>query len=314
MEEVSIRDGFGKGILEAGKSDPRVVVLCADLTDSTRVEWFRDQFPDRFFEIGIAEQNMAGVAAGLALSGKIPFITSFAEFSPGRNWEQIRISIAYNQANVKIVGSHSGLTVGEDGATHQMLEDIALMRVLPGMVVIVPCDAEQTKKATLALAQHKGPGYLRVSRPVSPVITGPETEFEIGKAQVLKDGNDVTIIACGLLVPQALAAAENLESQGISVAVINNHTIKPLDKQTILTYARKTRAILTVEEHQISGGMGSAVAEALAQEYPCPIEFLGVRDSFGQSGKAMELLEEYHLTSPYIEDKVRWIIKRKGGK
>lgn len=314
MEEVSIRDGFGKGILEAGKSDPRVVVLCADLTDSTRVEWFRDQFPDRFFEIGIAEQNMAGVAAGLALSGKIPFITSFAEFSPGRNWEQIRISIAYNQANVKIVGSHSGLTVGEDGATHQMLEDIALMRVLPGMVVIVPCDAEQTKKATLALAQHKGPGYLRVSRPVSPVITGPETEFEIGKAQVLKDGNDVTIIACGLLVPQALAAAENLESQGISVAVINNHTIKPLDKQTILTYARKTRAILTVEEHQISGGMGSAVAEALVQEYPCPIEFLGVRDSFGQSGKAMELLEEYHLTSPYIEDKVRWIIKRKGGK
>jgi len=205
--------------------------LCADLIDSTRVEWFRDQFRI-VFEIGIAEQNMAGVAAGLALSGKIPFITSFAEFSPGRNWEQIRVSIAYNQANVKIVGSHSGLTVGEDGATHQILEDIALMRVLPNMVVVVPCDAEQAKKATVALAQHKGPGYLRVSRPVSPVVTGPETEFEIGKAQVLKDGSDVTIIACGLLVAQALAAAENLEKQGISVAVINNHTIKPLDKQT----------------------------------------------------------------------------------
>ena len=291
----SCRDGFGEALLELGRKSKDVVVVSADLAESTRCLEFGNKYPGRFFEVGVAEQNMAGVAAGLALEGLTPFICSFAVFSPGRNWEQIRVSICYNNVNVKIVSSHAGLNVGEDGATHQALEDIALMRVLPNMTVIAPCDFEETKKATLAAAKIKGPVYIRYGREKTPVITSKQSKFQIGKANILRQGKDVTIIACGPMVYEALVAADELAKQKISAEVINCHTIKPLDKATIINSAKKTKKVVTIEEHEVNGGLGSAVAEVLSQNYPVPIKILGVPDKFGESGTAQQLLNKYNL-------------------
>lgn len=305
------RDGYGDGLVLAGEKNKDVVVLCADLTESTRSQGFQKIFPERFVEMGVAEQNMASVAAGLALAGKVPFISSYAVFSPGRNNEQIRTTIAYNEANVKIAGAHAGISVGPDGATHQALEDIGLMRMLPGMTVIVPCDAEEAKKATVASAQIVGPVYLRFGREKTPVITTDHTPFKIGRAEVFKDGKDVVIFACGSLIYNALIAAVKLEEERISAAVVNIHTIKPLDGDTILKYAHKTRAVVTVEEHQIHGGFGSTIAEFLAKEMPTPMEFIGIRDLFGESGKPEELIEKYGLGAEAIKKAVREVLSRK---
>lgn len=313
VEQKAIRSGFGEGLVEAGEKNKNVVVLCADLKESTRVEEFSKKFPERFIELGVAEQNMAGVASGMAAMGKIPFIASYAIFSPGRNWEHVRTTICYNNTNVKIVGAHAGLNVGPDGGSHQMLEDIALTRVLPNMTVVVPCDAVEAKKATLALAESIGPAYLRLAREKSPVVTTEESDFEIGKANILLDQEnpEVTLIACGLMVYRALIAAKKLEREGIKVSVINNHTIKPLDEEALLEVAQKAGAIVTCEEHQIAGGMGSAVAELLAKTNPVPMEFVGVADRFGQSGEPAELMEHYGLGVDDIIDAVKRVIKRK---
>ncbi|MEK7506815.1 MAG: transketolase C-terminal domain-containing protein, partial [Patescibacteria group bacterium] len=262
------RDGYGLGLVEAGEKDERVVVLCADLSESTRSQWFKDKFPDRFIQMGVAEQNMATVAAGLANYGKIPFISSYAAFSPGRNWEQIRTTIALNNVPVKIGGAHAVISVGPDGATHQQLEDIAIMRTMPNMVVLVPCDAIEAQKATMAAAFNNKPTYIRFGREKSPVFTTVETPFEIGRAEIFREGKDVSIITCGMLLYNALVAAEKLAQEGIDCEVINFHTIKPLDEKTITTSAKKTGAVVSVEEHQITGGLGSAVAECLARNYP----------------------------------------------
>ena len=311
MTTEAIRDGYGKGLVEAAERDPRVVVLCADLTESTRSQWFAEKFPDRFIEIGVAEQNLAVVASGLAAAGKIPFISSYATFSPGRNNEQIRTNIALNNVPVKIAGAHAGISVGPDGATHQALEDIAMMRAIPRMVVVVPCDAEEARKATVAIAFNGHPSYIRLSREQSPVITTTEAPFEIGTAITLREGDGCAIIACGVLVAEALKAADILKDEGIEVTVINNHTIKPLDADTIVTAARRCGAVVTAEEHQVHGGMGSAVAEVLSAQFPVPIEFIGIQDAFGQSGTPAELMEFYHLTAPDIADAVRRAIRRK---
>ncbi len=311
IERVPTRDGFGKGLVEAGQRDERVVALCADLTESTRVEWFKKEFPERFVEIGVAEQNLATVAAGFANYGKIPFIASYACFSPGRNYEQIRTTIALNNLPVKVVGAHGGVSVGPDGATHQMLEDVALMRALPRMTVVVPCDAVEAKKATLALAARPGPGYLRLGREKSPVVTTDETPFEIGKAIVMRDGKDAVIIACGILLYNALQAAEELAREGIEAMVVNNHTIKPLDEKTLVDAAKKCGAVVTVEEHQVNGGMGSAVTELLSKNYPVPQEFIGVQDAFGQSGKPEELIEHYGMGVNAIVKAAKKAIARK---
>lgn len=305
------RDGYGKGLLELGQKDERVVVLCADLAESTRSHWFMEKYPKRFIEVGVAEQNMATIAAGIANYGKIPFISSYAAFSPGRNNEQIRTTISLNNLPVKIAGAHAGVSVGPDGATHQALEDIALMRVQPNMVVVSPCDAIEAKKATIASAFNDKPTYLRFTREKTPVFTTEEMPFEIGKAQVLRQGKDVTIIACGPLVYEALLASEALQKEGIDVEVINNHTIKPLDQKTILASVKKTGALVTVEEHQVAGGMGSAVVEVLAKNFPIPVEMIGVQDSFGQSGTPDELLNFFGLTSPHIIKAVKKVLKRK---
>jgi len=310
-ELKAIRDGAGEGLVLAGGKNRDVVVVSADLAESTRVQDFADKFPERFVEVGVAEQNLVSVAAGLAFEGKIPFITSYAVFSPGRNNEQIRTTIAYNKANVKIMGGHSGLTVGPDGATHQALEDIGLMRMLPHMKVIAPCDAEEAKKAVLAAAEISGPVYLRLSREKSPIITTSHTPFKVGRAEVFKNGRDAVIFACGLLVSEALKAALDLEKENISAAVVNVHTIKPLDEETILKCVRQTRAVVSVEEHQIFGGLGSAIAELLVQANPAPMELVGVRDSFGESGQPKELLEKYGLTAESIKKAVRRVIIRK---
>ena len=312
VSRVPTRDGYGKGVLEAGEKDERVVVLCADLLESTRSHWFAEKFPSRYIELGVAEQNLATVAAGLANYGKIPFIASYAGFSPGRNNEQIRTTISINNVPVKIVGAHAGVSVGPDGATHQALEDIALMRVQPNMKVIVPADAEEARKATYAVAFMDGPVYLRFAREKTPVFTTADSPFEIGKANVLWEAKkpEVAIIACGPLVHNALLAAKELENE-ISTVVIDNHTVKPMDRETIIAYAKKTGAVVTVEEHQIAGGMGSAVAELLAAEYPVPIEFIGVHDRFGQSGEPDELIEHYGMGVGHIKEAVRKIIKRK---
>ena len=294
FELKSCRDGFGEALLELGKKDKKVVVVSADLAESTRCLEFGKKYPSRFFEVGVAEQNMAGVGAGLALEGLTPFICSFAVFSPGRNWEQIRVSVCYNKANVKIVSSHAGLNVGEDGATHQALEDIALMRVLPNMTVIAPCDFEETKKAVLAAAKMKGPVYIRYGREKTPIISG-KSKFQIGKADILRSGKDVTIIACGSMVYEALLAAEELAKEKISAEVINCHTIKPIDKVTIISSAKKTKKVITVEDHQVNGGLGSAVAEVLSQNYPVSMKIIGMPDKFGESGTAKQLLEKYGL-------------------
>ncbi len=311
LEQVPIRDGYGHGVVLAGVADERVVVLCADLTESTRSHWFAEKFPHRFFQVGIAEQNLAVIASGMAAAGKIPFIASYATFSPGRNNEQIRTNICLNNMPVKIIGAHAGVSVGPDGATHQALEDIALMRVLPRMVVVVPCDAIEAQKATLELAGNDQPSYLRLSREKSPVITVPETPFAVGIANVLRDGKDVVIIACGTMVYEALRAAVLLEAKGIQATVINNHTIKPLDTETLLKAAKQCGAVVTAEEHQMAGGMGSAVAELLAQECPVPMEFIGVHDRFGESGTPAELMEKFGLNAVNIVAATTRVLRRK---
>ncbi|MCE9644344.1 transketolase family protein [Candidatus Parcubacteria bacterium] len=302
VEQAPIRKGFGEGLLAAGEADERVVGLCADLTDSTQMHLFKAKFAQRFVEMGVAEQNLAAVASGMAAMGKIPFITSYAMFSPGRNWEQIRTTICYNDRPVKIVGSHAGVSVGPDGGTHQAIEDIAIMRVIPRMVVISPCDSIEAKKATVAAAKTKTPVYIRLAREKTPIITTEDTPFEIGKAQVLwtSEKPAVTIVAVGALVHKALVAAKQLESEGVQTEVINLSTIKPLDKETLLQSVRKTHKVVTVEEHQVAGGMGSAVAELLGEEEPARITFVGVRDVFGQSGKPEELLEHYGMGVSHI--------------
>lgn len=311
LEMAPTRDGYGKGLVEAAEQDERVVALCADLVESTRTHWFAEKFPNRFFELGVAEQNLAVVASGMAAAGKIPFIASYATFSPGRNNEQIRTNIALNNVPVKIAGSHAGISVGPDGATHQALEDVALMRVMPHMVVVVPCDAVQAQKATVAAAFNNKPTYLRLGREKSAVITTPDAPFEIGKAIILEEGNDCAIIACGILVYEALMAAKKLAEDGIRCTVVDNHTIKPMDAKTIEAVARRCGVVVTAEEHQISGGMGSAVAEILAQRYPVPIEFIGIQDRFGESGAPAELMKHFGLTTPDIVRAVKRAIKRK---
>lgn len=300
IKQVAPRDGFGEGLVLAGEYNDKVVALCADLTDSTRMKAFRDRFPERFIEVGIAEQNMASVASGLAAMGKIPFIASYAMFSPGRNWEQIRTTVCYNDQPVKIAGAHAGISVGPDGATHQAIEDIAIMRVIPNMVVEVPCDAIEAQKTVLASIKINKPFYFRFGREKTPVFTTEETPFEIGKAQIFWDSNKeknrtVALVACGPLVYSALKAAYELELQGWGAIVINNHTIKPMDKETIIEVAKRSRGVVTIEEHQIFGGMGSAVSEILSQFYPIRMEFVGIKDRFGESGEPQELLEAFGL-------------------
>lgn len=311
LEMKPTRDGYGKGVVEAGEKDERIVVLCADLTESTRSEDFAKKFPQRFIELGVAEQNMATVAAGLANYGKIPFIASYATFSPGRNNEQIRTTICINNVPVKIMGCHAGISVGPDGATHQALEDIALMRVLPRMTVIVPCDAVEAYKATLAAATLAGPVYVRLGREKSPVMTTADTPFRVGRAEVFRQGRDVAIIGCGMLLHNALVAAEELSKEGIEALVINSHTVKPLDGETIVAAARHCKAVVTVEEHQIAGGLGSAVAELLARTYPVAQEFIGIQDRFGESGKASELIEAFGLGKEAIKAAIKKVISRK---
>ena len=310
-EKVPTRDGFGKGLVDAGEKDERVVVLCADLAESTRSHWFKEKFPARYIELGVAEQNMATVASGLANYGKIPFISSYAVFSPGRNNEQIRTTASLSKLPVKIAGAHAGVSVGPDGATHQALEDIALMRVQPNMTVLVPCDAIESRKATLAAAFCDGPVYIRFGREKSPVFTTDKTPFEIGKASVFRQGKNVTIVGCGMLLYNALVAAEELSKEGIEAEVINSHTVKPLDTETILNSVKKTGAIVSVEEHQIMGGFGSAVAEVLSKYFPAPQEFIGVHDRFGESGEPDELIEHFGMGVKDIKAAALKVIKRK---
>lgn len=305
------RDGFGEGLVMAGKKDTNVVALCGDLVESTRVQGFAETFPERYFEMGVAEQNMAGVAAGLALSGKVPFIASYAVFSPGRNWDQIRVSICYSQANVKVVGAHAGISVGPDGATHQALEDVAMMRVLPNMTVVVPADSIEARKATVAIATHQGPCYIRFGREKTPILTTDKTPFQLGKALPVLAGTDVTVIACGQMVARAVTAAQKLSSKKISVAVINMHTIKPIDIEAIQQVAKHTGAIVTAEEHQINGGLGGAVAEVLAEHHPVPMVRIGVKDRFGESGEPNILMDHYGLGVDDIIAAIEKVIKRK---
>ncbi|MFZ3062849.1 MAG: transketolase family protein [Actinomycetota bacterium] len=311
IKQVPTRNGFGEGLLELGKTNPNVWALSGDLTESTRALAFSEQFPERFVEMGVAEQNMAGLASGLGLEGKIPFVCSFAVFSPGRNWDQIRVSIAYSKSNVKIAGSHAGVSTGEDGATHQALEDIAMMRALPNFVVVSPCDATETKRATMRAADIQGPVYLRFHREKSPVFTTEKTPFEVGRAEIFLNGDDLTIIACGPILYEALVAAHQLEEEKISARVINCHTIKPIDEETIIKAARETGAVVTAEEHQKYGGLGGAVAEVLAKNFPVPMEMVAVDDTFGESGEARELLAKYGLTTKEIREAVLRVLKRK---
>ncbi|MDB4984086.1 MAG: transketolase, transketolase [Patescibacteria group bacterium] len=314
LDQKATRDGFGIGLVEAGNLDENVVALSADLKESTRVEEFSKLFPNRFIEMGVAEQNLATVASGLANYGKIPFITSYATFSPGRNWEQIRTTIALNNVPVKIIGCHAGVSVGPDGATHQALEDVAIMRVMPNMTVIVPCDMNEAKRATLAIAKSGKPAYLRLGREKTAVFTTDETQFEIGKSEImfgdLADA-DIGIVACGTLVHNAILAANELAGEGINAVVLNMATIKPIDREGLVDLAKSAGAIVTCEEHQIAGGLGGAVAEVLAEEHPVPIEFIGVRDQFGQSGTMAELFNHYKLDVESIKNAVRDALKRK---
>jgi len=312
IEQIPIRHGFGEGLLVAGEKNLQIVGLSADLTESTKMNLFSEKFPNRFIQVGVAEQNLAAVASGLAAMGKIPFISSYAMFSPGRNWEQIRTTICYNNRPVKIAGSHAGISVGPDGGTHQAIEDIAITRVIPRMVVISPCDSLEAKKATEASADTDTPVYIRLAREKTPVMTTEETPFEIGKSQTFwkSDKPEVGIIATGALLYKALCAAKELEERGIGVEVMNLSTIKPLDEEAIIALAKATGRIVTVEEHQISGGMGSAVAECLAQSYPIPMEFIGVADQFGQSGTPDELIEHYGMDTKSIIAAVNKIQKR----
>ena len=310
-EKKDTRSGFGAGLSELGKQNSDVVALCADLTESLKMDAFAKEHPERFFQVGIAEANMIGMAAGLTIGGKIPFTGTFANFSTGRVYDQIRQSVAYSHKNVKICASHAGLTLGEDGATHQILEDIGLMKMLPGMVVINPCDYNQTKAATIAIAKYNGPVYLRFGRPAVPNFTPADQHFEIGKAVILNEGTDVTIIATGHLVWKAIEAAEKLEEQGISVDLINIHTIKPLDEQAILKSVSKTKCVVTAEEHQMNGGLGDSVAQLLSRQQPTPQEFVAVNDSFGESGTPDELMKKYGLDTVNIIDAAQKVFKRK---
>jgi transketolase len=311
LDNKDTRSGFGAGLLEIGKQDPRVVAMCADLTGSLLMNWFKDEFPERFFQAGIAEANMMGVAAGLALAGKIPFTGTFANFSTGRVYDQIRQSIAYSHANVKICASHAGLTLGEDGATHQILEDIGLMKMLPGMVVINPCDYNQTKAATIAIAKYHGPVYLRFGRPKWPVFISEDTPFVIGKALRLNEGTDVSIFATGHLVWKAIQAGYQLAERGISAEIINIHTIKPLDEEAIIESVKKTGCVVTAEEHQMNGGLGDSIAQLLARKLPTPLEMVAVNDSFGESGTPDELLVKYGLDHHDITAAAERAISRK---
>ena len=310
-EMKDTRSGFGDGLTELGKTNPNVVALCADLIGSLKMNDFKENHPDRFFQVGIAEANMMGIAAGLTIGGKIPFTGTFANFSTGRVYDQIRQSIAYSDKNVKICASHAGLTLGEDGATHQILEDIGLMKMLPGMTVINTCDYNQTKAATIAIADHKGPVYLRFGRPKVPVFMPTDQPFEIGKAVLLNEGTDVTIVATGHLVWESLQAAEKLESEGISVEVINIHTIKPLDEESILKSISKTGCIVTAEEHNKFGGLGESVARCLAENNPIPQEFVAVNDTFGESATPSQLMEKYNINDEAVVDAVMKVLKRK---
>lgn len=307
------RSGFGDGIYELGKSNPNVVALTADLAGSLKLNAFIKEFPERFIQVGIAEANMIGIAAGLTIGGKIPFTTTFANFSTGRVYDQIRQSVAYSNKNVKICASHAGLTLGEDGATHQILEDIGLMKMLPGMTVIVPCDYNQTKAATIAIASYEGPVYLRFGRPVWPIFTNPEEPFVIGKAQHFSRGNDVSIFACGHLVWKAIEAARILKEKGIDAEVINIHTIKPLDREAIIASIQKTGCAVTAEEHNVIGGLGDSIAQVSVKEFPIPIEMIGTQDTFGESGKPTELLKKYGLDTEFIVASAEKAIARKNG-
>ena len=306
------RSGFGQGLLELGRKNDRVVAMCADLTGSLKMNAFQAEFPDRFYEVGISEANMIGLAAGLTIGGKIPFTGTFANFSTSRVYDQVRQSVAYSGKNVKICASHAGLTLGEDGATHQVLEDIGMMRMLPSLTVVVPCDYNQTRLATLAIAEFEGPVYLRFGRPKWDIFTPAEDPtFEIGKAQILHEGADVSIFACGHLVWNSLQAAEILAEEGISAEVINVHTIKPLDEAAILTSARKTGAVVTAEEHMRNGGLGDAVAQVLGRHLPTPQEYVAVDDTFGESGTPLQLLEKYGLSPAHVADAARKAVARK---
>lgn len=309
VERVPTRDGYGVGVVEAGRQNSSVVVLCCDLVESTRSLAFAKEFPKRFFEMGVAEQNMAGVGAGMAATGKIPFISSYAVFSPGRNWDQIRVSISYSNLNVKIMGAHAGISVGPDGATHQALEDIAIMRVLPNMVVLSPCDVLEARKAVLAAAKYVGPVYIRFTREKTPVITRPNTPFEIGKALVVRDGADISLVATGPLVFEALRAAEMLAKKGIDAEVINCPSIQPLDEKTILKSAQKTGAVITIEEHQITGGLFGAVAEFLSRTNPVPVIPIGMRNCYGESGTPEELLRKYKMKAEDIVAAAQKLLK-----
>lgn len=311
VEQIPSRNGFGEGLILAGDENPNVVGLCADLTGSTKMDGFAKKYPDRYIQVGVAEQNLVTIASGMAAAGKIPFTTSYAMFSPGRSWEQIRTTICYNDQPVKIIGSHAGISVGPDGATHQAIEDIGITRVLPNMVVIAPADSIEARKATLAVAKNGKPSYIRLSREKVPVITTDNTPFEIGQAIVCTEGTDVAIIACGTMVHRALKASKRLQESKISARVINFHTIKPLDKKTILAAAEDCGAIVTVEEHQIHNGLGSAVAEVVSQGYPVPMKIIGVEDHFGESGEPNELLEKFGLTVEAIIKGVTQVIRMK---
>lgn len=312
QNEQETRGGFGDGIYEAAKKNPNIIALTADLAGSMKLNKFIKDFPERFIQCGIAEANMIGIAAGLTIGGKIPYTTTFANFSTGRVYDQIRQSVAYSGKNVKICASHAGLTLGEDGATHQILEDIGLMKMLPGMTVIVPCDYNQTKHATMAIADYEGPVYLRFGRPKWPNFTAEDgSDFVIGKAQVLSEGTDVSIFACGHLVWKGIEAGRILEEKGLSVEVINIHTIKPLDVEAVIKSITKTRCAVTCEEHNIIGGLGDSIAQVAAKNFPIPIEYIGTNDTFGESGKPMELLKKYGLDTPNIVEAAERVIKRK---
>ena len=305
------RSGFGDALTELGRTHPNVVALCADLVGSLKMQDFIDENPERFFQVGIAEANMIGISAGLTIGGKIPFAGTFANFATGRVYDQIRQSVAYSGKNVKICASHSGVTLGEDGATHQILEDIGLMKMLPGMTVINTCDYNQTKAATLAIADYDGPVYLRFGRPKVPIFTPEDASFEIGKAQTIFEGQDVSIIACGHLVWEAVEAAQQLAEKGIDAEVINMHTIKPLDEAAIIASVKKTGCVVTAEEHMLNGGLGDAVAQVLARQLPKPQEYVGVHDTFGESGKPQELMKKYGISSAAIYSAVERVIQRK---
>lgn len=305
------RSGFGEGLLEIGKQNKDVVALCADLTGSLKMDAFKEEFPERFFQVGIAEANMMGLAAGMTVGGKIPYTGTFANFSTGRVYDQIRQSIAYSQKNVKICASHAGLTLGEDGATHQILEDIGLMKMLPNMTVIVPADFNQTKQATIEISKHEGPVYLRFGRPSVPIFVKPDAKFQIGKADIIFEGTDVTIIACGHLVWKSIEAAKILSEKGISAEVINMHTIKPLDEQAVLDSVRKTGCVVTAEEHMLNGGLGDSIAQVLTRNHLVPQEYVGVDDSFGESGTPDELMAKYHIDTPDVVAAAQKVIQRK---